>query len=257
MEKTTIAISITLLLTLAGVVEPGTVRPAPQPAAGLQANSSPTLDAVLDNYVRALGGKSAIESVKSRVMIGEVQEPVDVWRYEAYWKAPNKYLQIIHSTGSSGLTKFGTNGVINWSQNNDGEVQELKLQEGSKVMRDADLMINLRLKEYFPTMVLKGKKRVEGRDAYWVEAKLSGDLSDNWYFDAETGLLIGYAYERLFRERKMSVEFRYKDYKKVDGVMTPFTLERSTPSPYTHTWKEVRNNVPLEDAIFEKPAAKK
>jgi hypothetical protein len=55
-------------------------------------------------------------------------------------------------------------------------------------------------------------------------------------------------------------EFRYKKYQKVDGVNIPFAVERGSPnnsaSSFTVFWKEVKNNVPPNDAMFEKPGAK-
>lgn len=256
MKQTTLAISLALIM-FGATARINPARPMVKPVEpGLQ-DSAPTLDVVLEKYIQALGGRVAIESVTSRVMKGEVQEPVDYWSYEAYWKSPNKYLQITHSTGESGLTKIGTNGTIVWFQNNDGDVRENKLQNASRITRDADLQGDLKLKQYFPNMLLKGKRKVGDRETYCVESKTSEGFSDNWYFDTETGLLFEYDYERKFGDRKMTFEYRYKDYKKVDGVMIPFTIERNSPSPYTHRWKEVKNNIHLDDAIFEKPAVKR
>jgi hypothetical protein len=42
----------------------------------------------------------------------------------------------------------------------------------------------------------------------------------------------------------------------VDGVKVPFTIEQNNPNfGFILRLKEIRHNVPMDDAKFEKPAA--
>jgi len=50
-------------------------------------------------------------------------------------------------------------------------------------------------------------------------------------------------------------EVLYSDYRDVEGLKLPFNIERRTPD-FTMIWKfsEIKNNAPVEDAVFAKPA---
>ncbi len=50
----------------------------------------PTVDQILDKYVRAIGGKAAVEKITSRVMKGSLVAPVGTAPLEIYEKLPNK-----------------------------------------------------------------------------------------------------------------------------------------------------------------------
>src|SRR5258706_15201573 len=68
---------------------PGAKATDPKPAEAL-----PTLEQILDKYVRAIGGKAAVQAPASRVMKGTISLPsigAD-GTIEIYAKAPNKEL---------------------------------------------------------------------------------------------------------------------------------------------------------------------
>jgi hypothetical protein len=77
------------------------------------------------------------------------------------------------------------------------------------------------------------------------------------YFDTETGLLL----RRVVLSKTIlgldPVQTDYLDYREVDGVKLPFTLEISylDSSHYNSTRKysQIRSNVPVDDAKFEAP----
>ena len=51
----------------------------------------PTVDQILDKYVRAIGGKAAVEKITSRVMRGSLVAPGGTAPLEIYEKLPNKF----------------------------------------------------------------------------------------------------------------------------------------------------------------------
>jgi hypothetical protein len=214
-------VKLTLLgLTLAAsMMAPGAQeRPGAEAVGVRPPDARPTVDQILDRYVQALGGRAAIERVTSRVLKGSLQETVDHHIWESYWKAPNKYLRV-------GISS-------------------------------ADLRRELRLKEHYSKLTLKGTKKIGDREAYWVEAVPADQRLENWYFDAQSGLLIASDYERDSPRGKHYFEYYYEDFRRVDGIKLSFTTRRPNPSPWVLKYDEVKHNVPLDDAIFRLPAAK-
>jgi photosynthetic reaction center cytochrome c subunit len=75
------------------------------------------------------------------------------------------------------------------------------------------------------------------------------------YFDPKTGLLV-----RMVRLANTAVgrnptQIDYADYREVDGVKMPFRWTLSRPNGrFTIQLSEVKQNVPIEDSRFTKPA---
>ena len=64
-------------------------------------------------------------------------------------------------------------------------------------------------------------------------------------FDASSGLLI--------QEDFGGASLRYDDYKEVDGVKVPFAIRQEGSPNSTIKFKEIKHNLPIEDAKFDRP----
>ena len=83
----------------------------------------------------------------------------------------------------------------------------------------------------------------------------AGGSAEKLYFDAETGLLVKRDFERITLEDGIvQYEVFYRDYRDIDGIKVPATIEQKSPD-YTMILKfaEIRNNAPLETNAFAKP----
>ena len=230
------------------------------PAAALlgapQNSSSPSVDQILDHYVQAVGGKDAIQKVTSRDMKGTLENSDDgtTSPAEIFAKAPNKYLAVVN-LGDGGEMLEGWNGEKGWGKDPDSGLHDTEKAEQISAKRDYDFYREIRLKELFPKMALSGKMKVDDRDAYIVEATSPDGAAEKLYFDAETGLLVRRDFERVTIDDGIVLyEVDYDDYKDVDGLKLPSTVRRKTPD-YTLTYRftEIKHNVPVEDAKFNKP----
>jgi hypothetical protein len=222
-----------------------------KPAETKPAEALPSVDEVLDHYVQAIGGKAAVQAQSSCVMKGTLAVP----SYGAdgtiviYGKAPNKQLTEIASA-TLGNSRVGFNGAMAW-QEEDGEVKDLSVFP----KREADFYFPLKLRELFPKIEVKGKEKVGNIQAWRLEAPRGG-TPKRWYFDVESGLLL--RTEVRSAEGELLKSETYEDYRAVDGVKIPFTI-RSIEDHVEAITKlsEVKHNVQIDDAQFEKPAAKK
>jgi hypothetical protein len=91
--------------------------------------------------------------------------------------------------------------------------------------------------------------------AYTLNCMRQGQPPVRLYFDQSTGLLlreVRYADTPIGRN---PTQIDYADYREVDGVKVPFrwTLARVN-GRFTIQIQEARQNVPIDDAKFAKPA---
>jgi hypothetical protein len=215
-----------------------------------EAEPLPSVDEVLDRYVKALGGTQAIENVKTRVFIGSrVGADGVLVPEEVRAKAPNKLLVI--TSYPNLVFRTGFNGAQGWAKSNqtDRDVNEQMILE---LRREAEFYKETKLKELYETIRVSSKTKIGEKEAYVIEATPhDGSGAVKFYFDKETGLLV-----RKYTEAKLTLgqfptQTDYEDYREVGGVKLPFMIRWSIPG---RTWgrkiTEVKQNVVLDDNEF-------
>lgn len=217
--------------------------------------SSPSVDEILAKYEKAVGGKAAFEKLTSRVskgtfVLGEMGNPGTT---EVYQKAPNKILTVT-DTGQFGIFRSGVNGTVAWLETPQAGAQELTGDAAAASKRGGDFYGEIRLKENFPKMVAKGKESFEGHDVYVVQAIPAEGGPELLSFDADSGFLVRSQTTMEGPQATINIDTKLGDYREVDGVKLPFKIaqERSDFS-FTIQLTEVKHNVPIDDAKFEKP----
>lgn len=225
---------------------------------------TPTLDQILDRYVQALGGNAAWEKLTSRVTTQSVTRRGQEEQVEIYDKAPNQRL-IVTTLADGRKIRRGFDGATGWEASADGDVQLMKDDALVQFRENAEFHRELKLKTSPPQMMLKGKEKVEGREAYLVEVSSATGRGKRLYFDAQTGMLIRQTQQSVAYIRQSDAEapqaktieivFDYDDYRVVDGVRLPFVIRQKMPGFVTTIKvKEIKHNVPLDDARFKPPA---
>jgi hypothetical protein len=229
----------------------------------------PTVDQILAKYVQALGGEPALRKVTSRAITGTqfiptgpggtVPTPAAVERNQ---KAPNLVVTTYRAPTYS--ISQGFDGTTAWSQDQAGRVTEPVTLDVARAARAADLYEPLNLKRQYAQITIRGVEKVNGRDAYLVVGIPQGDKPESLYFDTQTGLLL----------RKQTVlptpigdspyQMDFDDYRDTgSGVKFPFVIHMSPSNPRTELAPEatlrvsaVKDNAPIEDSKFAKPAAR-
>lgn len=253
MKRTLMILTLCSAIAVAAFAQGGQQKPATEakPAA------LPTADQILDKYVQAIGGKSAIEKQTSRVSKGSFEIPAvgASGTAEIFEKAPNKNAAIINIPGF-GVVQEGFDGKTAWAQDPQSGLREKAGAELAAAKLDGEFYKPIRFKQLYPKMVVKGKDKVGERDVFVVEATPVESSTETWYFDAQSGLLLRQDAERDSPMGKQAVQSFLDDYKDVDGVKLPWSIRQVTPQ-FTITIKieDVKSNVPIDDAKFKKPAA--
>ena len=218
----------------------------------------PTVDQVLDNYVKALGGKAALEKLTSRAIKGEIEWNDGTGTAEHYLKAPNKYVSVTTLEGiiMDGTLHDGFNGSAGWTLGLAGNLRDWSSAEVALAQRFRDFYKELRLKGLYQSITLKSKEKIGNKEAYVLELTPTAGRPEKMYFDLATGLLLRHEYALEGAQGVLTYEYNYDNYREVDGVKVAFTIRRMKPSKWTLQVTEVKHNLNLDDAKFNKPAAK-
>jgi tetratricopeptide (TPR) repeat protein len=214
----------------------------------------PTIDEVLNKYVQAIGGAAAVNAVTSRVVKGTL-DVVGVSRggtFETYTVAPNKALSIIQP-GPTETMKVGYNGRIGWIQTPAG-VRLLKGAELDEVRNDADFYAIMNLKSNYAKLTLVGKSKIGYREVYVIDMQPVSGAVDRLFIDAESYLPVRMNTVRTLKGASVPVEIYYDDWRDAGGLRLPHVLTHSfQKQTMTLTVKEIKNNVPVDAKLFEKP----
>ncbi|HEX8890698.1 MAG TPA: hypothetical protein VF779_16225 [Pyrinomonadaceae bacterium] len=217
----------------------------------------PTVDAVLEKYVKAIGGREAVEKISSRVSKGtfELASLAGVkGQLEVYEKAPNKQVSFINIPGI-GEEAEGFDGAIAWELEPDsGVVHEKTGLELASARREADFYEDIRFKELYTRLTLKGIEKVGAAQAYVLEAVPAEGSAEHFYFDTQTGLLLRRDSVEEGEEGRRATEEYFSDYRVVDGIKLPFTIHEVSPGmDFLIKISEIKHNVTIDDTKFNKP----
>ena len=224
-------------------------------SAGLAQTEAPTVDDVLNHYIRALGGKAAIQRLTSRVGKGTIsivgaglEGTVTSWLMY-----PDKLLVAIDLPGI-GIMRQGFDGSLGWTEDPRTGLRVISGAELADLRRTAIFDRSLRLKDVYPGLALKERITVDGKDA-WVLGTTLDPWTYRMYFDVASGLLIRFEMEQpLDAGGKSTVALIPDDYRAVEGVMVPFSVSESSASvSWVEKFTEITPNAPMEPSIFERP----
>jgi photosynthetic reaction center cytochrome c subunit len=216
--------------------------------------SGPPADQLFDKYLQAVGGASAIGRITSRVMKGTITFGDRNVAIDIYSKDPDKRISFTHTPDGDSVTVF--DGHEGWLGAPGRPVREMHGPDVEAAAMDADLHFAAHLKEMFSEAQVRGTEKVGDHDAYLVVGQREGKPPLRLYFDQQSGLLV-----RLVRYGetplgRMPTQIDYADYREAGAVKIPFRWTLARPGGrFTIQVSEVKENVPVDDVKFAKPAA--
>jgi photosynthetic reaction center cytochrome c subunit len=216
--------------------------------------ATPSPDQLLDKYVQALGGATAVDKVNSRIMKGTIDFGGKSFPIDIYAKDPEKRISFTHTPEGDSVTAF--NGSEGWLGSPGRPLREMHGSDLDSAAIDADLHLATHLKGMFTDIKTQGSDKIGDREKYIVVGRREGKTPIELYFDADSGLLV-----RLVRYGEtalgwMPTQIDYANYRDVDGVKTPFRWTLARPNGrFTIQIDEMEQNVPVDDSKFAKPQA--
>jgi hypothetical protein len=187
-------------------------------------------------------GKGSIE-IPDAGMSGSIQ---------VYEKAPNMNAVVIDLGGM--MIRQAFDGTIAWEDNPQTGMTEKTGSELADAKREATFNPELKMKQLYPKMTVRGKEKVGTADAWVLDAVPADGKPVVFYLDAESGLPLRMDATRDTPQGPIAVQAYLEDYRVVDGMKVAFVLRQVTPM-FTMVMRltEVKHNVTLDDKMFKKP----
>jgi hypothetical protein len=241
---------------------PGGDRGAPpQAGAGGRGNQPPPpVDDVINKYLDALGGQAAVAKVTSRVITGTVTNRMKQSMAFTIEEKGDKFHEAIAS--SPAPMAVGFDGASGWTQNGD-QASDLTGFPLQQALRMADLGLPVHLKDRYTTVTAARPTRLpastpgaQGVAVNLLQCQTPAQyLTDSFYFDATTGLLLRRRIvTRTGVNGSLVEQYDYADYRDVNGVKMPFEITRTNWNALdTFKVAGIKANPNIGDGIFAKP----
>ncbi len=205
-------------------------------------------DEILAKYVSAIGGKEALDAVKtlqysSKATLSMGGQSIELTR-NVFQKAPDKFLdqtvvpmmgetKQIYNAGSAKIIAGG---------------QEIPAQGPMAApLKYLGVLFAERFYEDLGYGVeYKGINQVDGKDAHRIDLTIDGTTFME-YYDVESGL-------KVKADLGQAGVYTFTDYTEVDGVMLPFKLivkSQQIPAPLEFVISEAKINTEIDDSMFE------
>ncbi|GAB3779597.1 hypothetical protein GCM10028818_30410 [Spirosoma horti] len=215
-----------------------------------------TADEIIDKHVTALGGMDKLKGVSTLV----TERSLSVQGMEI----PSKTTIVVGKAMRSESSVMGNsmiqvvNGTTGWMlrptmMQGTGEPEDMPADQLKQQMGQLDPFGPLvNYKEKGNKVDLVGKEKVDGKDAYHLKVTTKEGQTVDEYIDASTYLVSKVKMVMNGQEGEMG----FSDYKDVEGIKFPNTMEIANPQMGTLTMvtTKLTINPKVDEAIFKKPA---
>ncbi len=245
----------------------GAQEPAPIPAIAEEEPKSteaangakpelPSADQILDKYLQAVGGAEAVQKITSRVSKGTINFGGQEFPVTIVAKVPNKRISTVQLPNGDSITAF--DGHAGWlGIPGGGGTRDMTADEVDTISLDAAFYLPVEIKTMFSQFFVRpAADKIGGHEVYQLIGSKPGKPPLRFFFDKESGLLLRtlrYTQTPLGRN---PIQVDYADYRSEGGVKVPFQWTIGRPlGRFTIKVSDVQQNVPVDDAKFQKPAA--
>ena len=220
---------------------------------------APTVDEIVNHYLKTIGGMDKIQAVTSLRRTGKF---IGGGGFEAAVAQENKRSDFVREEfslqGMTGINAYdGKTGwkIEPWNGKKDAEA--LGEEEMKSILEDADFdgpLVNYKKKGN--TVEFVGMDKFEGTDTLKLKiTKKNGD-SYIYYLDTDYYVPIKIDTKRLVRGAEREYETALGDYKEVNGWFLPFSLENNAKGSQDKSkivFDKIVANVAIDDSRFRIP----
>ena len=232
--------------------------PANKPAAANNAAKGLTLDEVLRNYYRAIGGLGSWQSVNTLVIEGKILSQKREFTTTAEYMRPDK-CRVEYSIGGK-LVIQAYNGETAWQQNPISDKPSPEPLDRARTNYLSDRcgiespLINYAKKKH--KVSLEGMESVDGKETYKIKVTYPTGNFQFYFLDAATFLPLKTIGFYTVEGSEIVMMTKFEDYRKTGNVVVPFRLaiDKKGGGPHEdYVVESVILNSPLDPGIFNMP----
>lgn len=200
---------------------------------------------ILNNYIRAIGGKEKLENVASYTMQAKAEIEGIPWELETKKTRENQFMQEVKVMGYS-VQKQVLNGNKGYRMLQDHR-ESLAPEEREKIQEEAATFPEL---NYLSAgdITLQGIESIGDKKAY----KLKINNQKTIFYDVETGLKLQEINSDTVEGQLVHHILTFDDYREVSGIKFPFTRFHTIgPQRFEFTVKEIKVNEGVSPPDFE------
>lgn len=217
-------------------------NPVAEPDYNKAVDAGVTAETVIENYIKAIGGRKALEAVKSIH-----------WVAQAEMQGMQLGLDVKNTTKNQSSLVVSMGGAPLQKVIFDGE-KGYMMAQGQRVENDDEKNVIAKAEAApFTELSVKNAKldrveAVDGKDAYVILLE-SGKQA---FYDKASGLKIKEVTTQEAMGQTMTSTISFENYKEVDGIKFPFTVKQSAgPQEITFEISKVSINEGVADSDFE------
>ena len=223
-----------------------------QTAFGQNNRKVPSADKIVDNYLKAIGGKRAVSALKDATYEWTIElnnRPIGTARTQR--KAPAA--ERLELRFGNGQIISATNARSAWEMGFDHHLRTLTgLESAAAKLRaslDSSRLVNFKKANVLARVVSVGDLASE--PAYIVEFSTRSGARFQYYFSVKTGLI------NKITGDGTKTRVLFEDYRAEQGILEPHRVRMNVDGPgeLTLVLHSVKYNTGIDDKIFDPPAA--
>ena len=221
-----------------------------------------TLDQILQQNYKSRGGLAKLKAVKTYTMTGTVNlaQPEMEFSFVMYQKRPNLMRMEADLMGQQMVQAF--DGVKAWwiaPPLGITEPQEMPEGQSEEIVEQADSfdpLLDYKEKGY--KLELVGTEDLEGSQVYKLKLTKTSERVTFFYLDTDSCIELKTSATINQGGSDVTVDTIFGDYKEVDGIMIPFSIDAVVAGSIgtTITVESVKINEKIDDSIFKMPEKK-
>lgn len=224
-------------------------NPTDKPVFSKEIPAGMNAQTVINNYIKAVGGKANLEKVKTVLNNADVTIEGAPFKPKAVIKAmaPNKVSMEMVIEGMGTVMKQKFDGATGYQ-----EQQGMKIPMTEKEVSDKQAEKGLFPELYMEasTLELEAIVPINGADAYKIKVTKGDEVSHRFY-SLDSGLLIRSESTKEAQGQSITSIEEISNYKEVDGVLMPYTTKITAgPQIITLSSTEIKFNEGVTDADF-------
>ncbi len=226
------------------------------------ASFAQTADEIVAKHIEATGGADKWKALKAMEMKNKFSvQGMDI-DMKAVVVSGKSYRSDVSVMGQEIIS--AVDGETGWMQRpammgGTGEPEDMPGAMIKETLKQTNLGGSLmNYKEKGGTLELVGKEKLDGADVYHLKLTEKNGEVTNLFLSASTYYTLKSAGKRNVQGQDVDAEVLFSNFKQVEGLTFPFTME--TPSPMGGTMtietESVKLNPTIDESIFKKPGKK-